>query len=151
MIGDYGAATPSCPPGYTWWPPGPAGRCEPKRTFVSRPSGGAAPGSAPGSAPWPHGRFRGIGQTPTAAAPQVSKPLPPIIGGVIIVGVVGLIGWLIYNSVQERKRILEKEGSSGLLKYEAGTAAIGVGSALAHRMIDGRARRNGRRRRRRAR
>jgi H+/Cl- antiporter ClcA len=96
--------------------------------------------------------LRGIGQTPAEAPAQLSKPLPPIIGGVIIVGVVGLIGWLIYNSVQERKRILETEGSTGLLKYEAGTAAIGVGSALAHRMIDGgHARRNGRRSRRRRR
>lgn len=71
-----------------------------------------------------------------------------VLTGVIIVGVVGLFGWLIYNSVQERKRIIEKEGSSGLLKYELGSAAIGVGSALTHRLMDsGRARRNPRRRR----
>jgi hypothetical protein len=54
-----------------------------------------------------------------------------VIGGV---AVVGLMGFLVWKHYQMASTIVEKEGSSGLLKYELGTAAIGVGSRVADRL-----------------
>lgn len=66
-------------------------------------------------------------------------------GGVVVLG----LGWLIYRHQKRMDTIAEREGSSGLLKYHAGTAAIGIGSQLASELISGgrRGRRNGSRRR----
>ena len=44
----------------------------------------------------------------------------------LIVGLIGIVGVARYMNYKVTSRIAEKEGSSGLLKYEAGTAAIGL-------------------------
>jgi hypothetical protein len=94
----------------------------------------------------------GYGQEP-AITSSVPRPEPASNGartltyvaiGVGVVALVGLIAWSAKRRADRLDIIAQKEGSSGLLKAQAGEAAIGVGSVLAARAFD----RNPRRRRR---
>jgi len=67
---------------------------------------------------------------------------------VAVVGLLGLVGFGIYTQYKVASRIAEKEGSEGLLKYEAGSALIGLGSRAGQRMMENK---RGRGRRKRAR
>jgi len=78
----------------------------------------------------------------------ISTGVALAIGGAVI----GLVGFAIWANMKVASKIAEKEGSSGLLKYELGSAAIGAGARAVDRLIEGdRYRRNRRRARRRRR
>jgi hypothetical protein len=55
---------------------------------------------------------------------------------IAVVGLLGLVGFGIYTQYKVASRIAEKEGSEGLLKYEAGQALIGLGSRAGQRMME---------------
>lgn len=111
--------------------------------------------AGPMSTPTPHLAFgtpsnvpgrrgvAGLGEIDSSAALWI------VGGGVLVLG----LGWLVYRHVKRMDTIAEREGSAGLLKYHAGTAAISVGSQLASELISGgryrqnRSRRRARRRR----
>jgi hypothetical protein len=82
---------------------------------------------------------------------ESTTTLPSWVAIVVVGGVVLGIGYLIFKGVDARQRrldrIAEKEGSSGVLKYEAGEALLGLGTAAGYSLLD-RPRRNPRRRRR---
>jgi hypothetical protein len=66
---------------------------------------------------------------------------PAWLGPVVVLGVLGVGGLIAYSMWSNYKivsGIAEKEGSSGVLKYEAGTAAIGIASGLASNMMGSR-------------
>jgi len=73
----------------------------------------------------------GLGAEPapivsTSPAPPTSRPIPtPVlyIGGAALLG---LIVFAVYKEYKITSKIAEREGSSGLLKYEGGKAAIGL-------------------------
>lgn len=83
----------------------------------------------------------GLGTTVSPPPPvvQAAPPPPPVQVDVkdvspltmfMVLGVgalvVGGIGWLVYKDIQLKFKIAEKEGASGLLKYEAGKAAASI-------------------------
>lgn len=79
-----------------------------------------------------------------------SKPMPPWATVAIGVAIFGLIGVAMYTQYKVATKIAEKEGSEGLLKYELGSAAIGVGARAIDRAFErNRPRRRRSRRRRR--
>jgi hypothetical protein len=75
----------------------------------------------------------GLGAEPTPIVStqtpvSVSRPIPtPVlyIGGAALLA---LIGFAVYKEYKITSKIAEREGSSGLLKYHGGKAAIGVAS-----------------------
>lgn len=64
--------------------------------------------------------------------------------GALVVGVGALVVFGIYQEIKLRQAIVEKEGSRGLLAFEAGEAGIGL---LTHAATMRRNKRRGRRRR----
>lgn len=84
-----------------------------------------------------------------ASAPALgaTTELPKWVGTTLIVGVVVGIGYLIYKGLQQRasmyRTVAAKEGSRGVLRMQAGEAAIGLMSAGTTALLD-RPRRNGR-------
>ena len=78
----------------------------------------------------------GLGVDPPAPA---APPEPASSGSasvatvVIAAAFVGIVGFALYTNYKVATAIAEREGSEGLLKYELGSAAIGVGSEMAYR------------------
>jgi len=62
-----------------------------------------------------------------ASSPEGSSWLAPV----LVVGIFGIVGYAMWSNYRIASSIAEKEGSTGLLKYEAGSAAIGVASGFA--------------------
>jgi hypothetical protein len=58
------------------------------------------------------------------------------VGPVLVVGILGIVGYAMWSNYQIVSGIAKKEGSLGVLKYEGGTAAIGVASNAANKWID---------------
>lgn len=78
----------------------------------------------------------------SAAGPTASDKA---IAGVVIVGVVGFLGFILYTNYKIASAIAEREGSEGLIKYELGSAAIGIGSEMAYRGMRQNSHKRGRR------
>jgi len=60
--------------------------------------------------------------SPAATAPTQQKL--GVGGAVVIVGVLGLVGFLVYQRVKVTKSIADKHGVGGALAFEGGMAAI---------------------------
>ncbi len=88
----------------------------------------------------------GYGAEPTTTH-VAAEPAPAWLFPVVGVTVVGLIGFAMWYQYRIVSSIADKEGSSGVLKYEAGTALIGFASEAGSRAMS----QNRRRRRRRSR
>ena len=58
-----------------------------------------------------------------------------VVGGVVMVAIVGGLGWLIYKKVQLTQTIAAKEGAKGVLELEGGEALLGIGTAAATRIM----------------
>lgn len=88
----------------------------------------------------------GFGSSPILMPPPQGETKTMSTGAMVAIGIAvfGILGFAIYANYKVASKIAEKEGSEGLLKYELGTAAIGVGA----RAIDRAFERNGPRRRR---
>jgi len=60
-----------------------------------------------------------------------------VVFGVVAVGVIGLVGYLLYKSMETRARVMEKvaekEGTKGLLAYSAGETGLQLLSHAAMR------------------
>ncbi len=72
------------------------------------------------------------------ATASPASPVVWVVGGVVVIGVLGLILYSAKRQMDRMDIIAQKEGSSGVLKAQAGQAAIGIGSmvvadALTHR------------------
>jgi hypothetical protein len=71
----------------------------------------------------------------------------PYIVGAIVVGVLGLIGFMVYTRFKVMQAVAEKQGVGGVLALEGGEAAIGIlGHALGGDHRSNRRRRRYRRR-----
>jgi len=85
---------------------------------------------------------------PAAGLGSVGEGVMPVIVGVAVLGIIGLIGYAIVKGVQTQasmmKAVAEKEGVKGVLALTAGQAAVGLLSHAGHRAME----RNPRRRRR---
>ena len=88
----------------------------------------------------------GYGDAP-AVTYVSTEPAPAWLLPVVAVAVVGLIGYGMWYQYRIVSSIADKEGASGVLKYEAGTALIGLASQAGARAMS----QNRRRRRRRSR
>ena len=71
-----------------------------------------------------------FGQVPSSipGAPPTSPPgsTPSWVVPVIVVGVVGLVGFLIYESMKMTSQMVHEQGVGKTLEFEGGTAAIGA-------------------------
>lgn len=65
--------------------------------------------------------------TPSSTTPSSG---PAWLGPVLVVGIFGLVGFALYKSYKVSEHIAKTEGSSGLLKYHAGSAAISAAERL---------------------
>jgi hypothetical protein len=78
---------------------------------------------------------------------------PSWVGPVAVIGIGGVLLWLLVRGLGARQKmyqsVADKEGSSGVLKLQAGEAAIGLGSMWAGEALGRHYRKNPRRKRRR--
>jgi hypothetical protein len=86
-----------------------------------------------------------FGRPPKAYAAEGDAGTPPDpnaqqgpawVAPVLIAGVLGIIGYAMWANYKIVSGIAKKEGSAGVLKYEGGTAAIGVASHAANAWVD---------------
>jgi uncharacterized membrane protein len=73
----------------------------------------------------------GVGDDVAPATLPSSQPEPGWVTPVVWIGgiaLLGLISFAVYKEYKITSKIAEKEGSTGLLKYEGGKAAIGLAS-----------------------
>jgi hypothetical protein len=123
-------------------------RINPDTVLVNRPVAGFGATPFPPTPMYPttlplqrSAQAPGFGATPSWVAP------------VVIVGIVVGVGYLIYKSMQQRaqvyRSVADREGSTGVLKLEAGEAALGLVEAGTAALLDRRSRRNPPRRKRR--
>lgn len=72
-------------------------------------------------------RLQGMGAGPDGLGGDASQDSTKgLIIGVAVVSIGALLIYAAYHSIKLRESILKKEGSRGLLAYEAGSAGIGL-------------------------
>ena len=92
-------------------------------------------------------RGMGLAPDPGITAMQPAPYSEPSAGGtlvmgIVVVGVIGLIGLLIYEGMKTQRQIVHEQGVGKALEYQGGMAAIGVlGSAMTRNKRRRRARR----------
>ena len=73
---------------------------------------------------------RGYGQAPapdpTYVSTGVSSTGTDIVFGVIAIGILGIVGLLIYQGMKTQREIVHEQGVGKALEYDAGMTAIGV-------------------------
>ena len=76
------------------------------------------------------------GTAPNCVPCAQRQQLPSWVAPVAIGGIFLLMGFAVYAQYKIGSKIAEKEGTAGMLKYELGSAAIGLGRRAGEHAID---------------
>lgn len=67
-----------------------------------------------------------LGQFAPMSQPSGGGGIPMAVVGVAAVGVLGLIGFMVYQQAKVRRQIIEKHGVGAALGYDAGMTALSM-------------------------